>query len=227
MKNLYLLIVGLSLFYSCGEGAENESENQETTITNGSSESDTTTELFTLSSDKTWDDILGNGETEPFQPFDKVKRYATDDLNHFNVYQFKDIFEFAFPEEPTFETTEKDGYQSHQISKVHNGTIYSIEVLDYTLVDSFEHDMGFVKYTHKDYIKFINGAGGSENYVETMYNLEGYYSYYEFETNDQTYMEDLLTLGFDKYLLMIQITSRPKYEAQSKVQEFVNALKLL
>lgn len=226
MKNLTIIFFLLLVISSCG--SETEQNSNDPVEDQNNTERDTTAATFSFSEPESFDDILGHNELKAFEPYDKVDRYVTDDLNHFQSYKFKDLFEFAYPEEPVFEQTEKDGYQSHQVSTVHNGTIYSIEVLDYSKDEAFEHDLGFVQFTHNEYIEYLDGMKiGHETFIETMYGLKGYYSYYSFDSEDKTYKEDLLTLGFDNYLLMVQVTSRPKYEAKSKVQEFVNAIKLL
>jgi hypothetical protein len=167
-----------------------------------------------------------NNATSDFVPHADVARYANEELNDFGTYQFEGILEFSFPEEPEFKTEEKSDHTLNKISAVFNGSIYAIEIEDYSVV-SGEVDASYAVYVHDSYIDFLGGEVESSNELDLGNEVTGKYSVYSYPLNDKTYFVDHVTLRSGDYVVQIDVTSSPKYEATKKVKQFVDAVKFL
>lgn len=218
----------LSLSFACGSQSEDDThqaastnDEQEEANNNGSNFEETMNDLWAEM------DSIAESNILPFAPSEKVNRKPNGDLNKLNTYNYKDVFEYAFPEPAEFEEIQKEDHMTYAASLIIEGKVYAITVDDYTADPSIEIDKGFTNFIHKGKINHMGGKFDDSKEIKMAEGQDCAYACYSHQMGDNTYYNDYLTYGIEHYIIHLTVTSKLDYEAANKVQQFVDGFKIL
>jgi hypothetical protein len=214
MKLKHLLLPSLLFLFSCSEAPESTD----------SSTSDESSETETV------DEVIED-EVEPevaeFAANEDVSRYNNDAVPSFESYQFKEALEYVFPVEPVFEVNSDYGPENSRATDLFEGTIYEVKISDYTDTDDIVDDEFLHHICHNSEYELLGASNVTNEGFQNANGINGYYSTYTYPMNDQTYSEDLITMGVGKVVIYFKVTSRPNFEAKKKLEYLVNSVKAL
>ncbi len=195
----------------------------------GDTSEGTTSHSEDLNSEETTEEVVEESSSSTsFTAYFETDRYEAPESYSFDVYSFEEKFEYAFPEDSEFRISEKSDHITHYKSTVYNDAQYIVNVDDYTDADDVIIDGGFTKWVHEG---FINSKETIETiHEETLSTNEGVwgnYSIFKHFENDTEQTVDIITYGFEGYIVTLKVTGIPFAENSTVVEDYMNGFKLL
>jgi hypothetical protein len=220
MKNFTILCL-LYFAFACEQNTENPNSIDEYE----SAETFNNTDFENKVSDL-WENTDEDSTTLGFNPFASVARIENGELNALNPYDYQGVFSFVFPIEPEFKELPKEDHTTYSVSVIAGGKIYAIAVDDYTALPDADIDKGFTNFIHNAKIKHMGGSAEQTKVLNSEKGVTALYSCYTHEMNGSIFYNDYVTYGIENYIIHFTITSKLRYEAANKVQQFIDGFEL-
>lgn len=230
---IFFLIFSLSLtLVACNSGTEENSNSEDSNLDveeNDEMLSDFENSMNQIREEMevSADSMLEAMKIEFAPNMDIAERYNNTAPLEFEDQNWDGSFYFLYPEKPEFKETAKDDHTTFTASTIEKGTIYEVSIEDYSELGEEAIDAGFTEFIHNGLVQHMGGTSIKTDYLKTENGSFGIYSCYNYTLGEHTYCTDHVTYGFYDKMVHLIVTSRPKFESESRVLEFINGFEIV